>query len=243
MKGLGPALLIAGLAAACTMTAQPTAAPPAPEASAPVPPPPLSPTPPSTAEPTAPAPTATVFAPFNVATWADNVLLRSNPGYLFTRLAIMNDGTALTVLGRSQGGEWLLVKTPANQTGWVFAHLVEAQGHDLSQAPVVDPADALVVRGHVTDANGSPVSGVQFALVQGSGSNVPRTDAMTDESGIFHAFMPPDTSGTWWVSYTAISCESNIMDASCNWAGSPFPEGVYVELPQGANSTLEFGWK
>jgi hypothetical protein len=191
----------------------------------------------------APTSTAEVFVPFTVRTWADNVLLRANPGYLFRQLTVLNKGASLQVLGRSQGGEWLLVQTADNRSGWVFAQLVELEGRDLDPVPTVVPSDTLVVRGRVTHENGFPVSGIQFALVQGTGSNAPRTDAMTDESGIFHAFMPRDSSGTWWVSYTAISCKSNIMDADCNWVGKPLPEGVYLELPQGASSMLEFAWK
>ena len=181
--------------------------------------------------------------PFTVTTWADNVLLRTNPGYLFRQLTALKKGTSLQVIGRSQGGEWLLVQTADNRSGWVFTQLVELQGRDLDAVPAVAPPDTLVVSGRVTDANGLPVSGIQFALVQGTGPNAPRTDAITDESGVFHAFMPRDSSGTWWVSYTAISCESNIMDADCNWVGKPSPEGVYINLPQGATSILEFAWK
>ena len=193
-----------------------------------------------------PASTATSepFIPFSVTTWADNVLLRSNPGHLFDKLAILPKGTSLRVTGRAMGGEWLMVQTGDNRSGWVSTRYVEAGAHDPERAPEVRPADALLVRGRVSDANGLPVSGIQYAIVQGSGSNAPRTDAMTDASGVFYAFMPASTKGTWWVSYTAISCESNIMSPDCStWNGTSNPKGVYIDLPQADGSILEFAWK
>ena len=193
--------------------------------------------------PTAIPASPTAFVPFNVKTWADNVLLRSNPGYLFPKLARLDDGTVLRVLGRSRGGEWLLVQTPDNQVGWVFTQLVETETEDPRLAPEMSPPDTQLVTGQVRDTNGNPVSGIQFAIVQGTDPNMLRTDAMTDETGIFYAFMPTDASGTWWVSYTAISCKSNIMDADCNWVGKPSPEGMYVELPRSTAEPLEFEWQ
>jgi hypothetical protein len=178
-----------------------------------------------------------------VTTWADNVLLRSNPGYLFPQITALKQGTALTVIGRSPGGEWLLVQASDARSGWVFAQLVEAQGGVLTTVPFVQPADVLVVRGRVSDVHGAPVSGIQFTITQGSGSNVPRTDALTDETGMFYAFMPQTASGRWWVAYTAIACTSNIMDANCNWVGLPSPEGVFIEIPQSSETVLEFGWR
>lgn len=238
--------LFAAVSAGCSIGIQmpPTATPPAVEALG-ASPSAMLPTAQSTASLVTPAPAATAepFVPFTVTTWADNVVLRANPGYLFEKLAIMEKGTALKVLARSQGGEWLMVQTPDSRIGWVFAQLVEASGSSVNNAPVLVPSDTIVVRGRVSAQDGSPISGIQFALVQGSGPNPPRTDAMTDQSGLFYAFMPADVRGTWWVSYTAISCKSNIMDADCNWTGKPAPEGVYIDLPQGSNTILEFGWK
>ena len=52
------------------------------------------------------------------------------------------------------------------------------------------------------DETGLPISGVQFAITQGSGQNEQRNDAMTDAAGEFIAFMPLSVSVTWDVSYT-----------------------------------------
>jgi hypothetical protein len=189
-------------------------------------------------------PTSAPFVPFTVTTWADNVVLRADPGHLSKELGILPDNTAVTVLGRTPGGEWLMVKTADSRLGWVFDQLVESTGPETSSAPLVNPTGVIVLRGRLTDIGGGAVTGIQFAVVQAGVSEEVRTDAMTDADGVFYAFLPPDAQGSWWVSYTAISCESNMMDATCsNWSGEPDPKGMYVQLPGGAHSALQFTWK
>jgi hypothetical protein len=198
-------------------------------------PPPLPPT-------SAPTP----FVPFTVRTWADNVLLRSNPGYLFPQITALKDNTPLTVQGQSPGGEWWLVQTADHRSGWVFKQLTETSQKPAPSAPIIQPASVQVVTGKVVDLAGVPISGVQFSIVQGAGNSAPRTDAMTDESGIFYAFMPADAHGTWTVGYTAIACTSNTMDASCTCighCGAPDPRTVDITLPLTVAEPLQFTWK
>lgn len=193
-----------------------------------------------------PASTATPapFVPFTVTTWADNVVLRNNPGHLSGELGLLADNTPLTTLSRTPGSEWLMVKTADGKVGWVFAKLVESSGPEFASAPLVTPKGVLTVRGRLTDVNGIPVNGVQFAVVKAGLENGPRTDATTDADGMFYAFLPADSSGSWWASYVAISCESSVMDATCsNWTGEPDPKGMYVQLPGGSYSPMQFTWK
>jgi len=187
------------------------------------------------------------FSPFVVSTWAANVLLRSNPGYLFAQIGVLAQGTALTVLGRSPGGEWLLVTTGEGRVGWVFGQLVDVGGGNVAVVPVVQPPAVQEVVGTVEDQAGMPISGIQFSLLHGTGSGAPRNDAMTDETGTFHAFMPPTAQGTWDLSFTAVSCKSNTMDANCNCVGGacgrPDPERMSLVLPQEQGAVLAFVWK
>lgn len=194
------------------------------------------------------APAATLtpppFVPFTVTTWADNVVLHDNPGHLAAKLGILGDNTPLTLLGRTPGGEWLMVKTADNRLGWVFDQLVESNGPDTNTAPLVTPTGVVVLRGILTDTAGNPVNGVQFAVLQAGASTEIRTDAMTDADGTFYAFLPADSKGSWWVEYVGISCESNVMDATCsNWTGTSEPKGMYVQLPGGAFSPVKFEWR
>jgi hypothetical protein len=198
---------------------------------------------------TAVLPTATpaTYRPVTVTTWADNVLLRSNPGYLFPQLAVLRKGSVLLAFARSPGSEWLFARTASNTAGWVFVQLVDAGGSDIHELPAVVPADAQEVRGTVTDLAGVPISGIQFSLVQGAGNNAPRNDALTDATGQFYAFMPQDATGTWTVGYTAVACTSNTMDANCNCigdhCGKPDPLITNITLPRPEEDALTFTWR
>ena len=189
-------------------------------------------------------PSPTPYAPFHATAMVDNLNLRSNPGYLFPALLMMQKDTSLLVLGQSPGGEWIFVQMPSNEKGWVFAKLLVSD-HPLDLIPFIQPENVQLVKGHVVDANNQPVTGVQFAITQGEGTNAPRNDAMTDANGDFYAFMPLTASGEWVVSYVAIACTSNLMDANCNWKSGvvtqPDPVGISITLP--LTSTLVFPWK
>ncbi len=191
-----------------------------------------------------PSATATVFVPFTVNPFVDNVNVRTNPGYLFPVRVMVQKTTALSVLGRSPGNEWIYVQTPDQIYGWVYAKLFENEPR-LLEAPQVEPGDVQIVQGTLHDGNGNPISGVQFALVQGAGNQAPRNDAMTDENGVFRAFMPLNSSGTWNVSYVAIACTSNVMDNNCNtrsdMLGTVNPQSQIINLP--TNEVLAFIWK
>lgn len=195
---------------------------------------------------TKPAPVQT-SEPFHVTTWADNVALRQGPGYLFLRIGLLPKGTTLTVLGKSRGDEWALAQTRDGRVGWIFIQLVEADAGKWSTLPYSEPLGAQLITGLVKDAAGVPISGIQFALTQGSGSLAPRTDAMTDTMGTFYAYLPANAGGQWYLSYTAIACTSNLMDAKCapkdGVGGRPYPEGQYISLPLTASGSFQFTWK
>lgn len=193
--------------------------------------------------PTIPATAPMPFVPFTLGTSVNNVVLRRDPGYLFARIALLPEGTSLTVLGRSRGGEWVLVQTPDNRSGWVFAQLLEKEGQDWASVPFIEPSTVQVLTGTVIDDAGVPISGIQFSFTQGSAPDARRNDAITDQTGTFYAFMPPDATGSWNVSYTAVSCTSNIMDANCNWKGKPYPETEVISLPLAPGTVLRFAWR
>jgi len=189
-------------------------------------------------------PTATNFAPFTISPFANNVKLRTNPGYLFPARMLVHQDTILIVHGRSQGNDWIYVETPEKVYGWVYSKLFNEEPR-LLQAPLVEPGDVQIIRGKLFDPSGRPISGVQFAITQGSGDNPLRNDAITDENGEFIAFMPLESSGTWTIAYVAIGCNSNTMDSSCNCmngiCGKADPESIQINLP--TNDTLQFTWK
>ncbi len=184
------------------------------------------------------------YVPFFVTNTVENLVLRANPGYLFEAKTTLAPDTRLLVLGRAPGNEWIFVQTPFERTGWVFAQLLDPNSN-YNLAPLIQPADMQVARGQVLDQAGNPISGIQFAFVQGTSGSPPRNDAITDTHGVFYAFMPLTASGTWTVSFTAVACTSNTMDPNCQCisgkCGKPDPEVTSISLP--SDTFLKFTWK
>ena len=189
---------------------------------------------------TPPSETAEPFGTVYVYTSVENVNLRTNPGMLFTVSRVLSQGTRLQLLGRAPGNEWLSVQNDEGVVGWVNMNVVKG-GYGGPPPPVIVPTDVLVVAGSVLTELGTPVSGIGFAVVQGSR----RTDAMTNADGQFYAYLPANMSGVWTVEYVSIACTSNTMDSSCNCVGdrcgAADPASVQVQLPQ--VEPLRFIWK
>ncbi len=193
------------------------------------------PSPTLVASSTPPSPTT-----FTARTSAQNVSLRVGPGSLFKVSRVMAQGLPLQVLGRSQGGEWLYVLNEEGINGWVSVLFVDF-AFDGPLPPFVEPENALLVTGTVHTELGTPVSGIGFAIEQGSN----RADTQTDDTGRFYAYLPAHLSGAWTVSYVSIACTSNTMDSNCNCisgtCASADPPRVTVNLP--SSSDLNFVWK
>jgi hypothetical protein len=190
------------------------------------------------------APTAGVFSPFEVKAGTNNLNVRTGPGKLFPALMMVNQGDFLKVFGISPGGEWLDVETASGARGWVFLTLIEMEA-DFSSVPQVEPGNVVKITGQVLDGQGVPIKGVQFAFVQGSG----RTDAQTDDTGWYYAFLPSGSRGSWDVSYVAIACDSNVwVDTACSsykpgYIGTTDPNVLTITLPLVPEGPLNFTWK
>lgn len=186
------------------------------------------------------SPTPQPFGEVYVYTTVQNVNLRTNPGLLFTVSRVLPQNTRLRLLGQAPGSEWLNVTNDEGISGWVNSNVVLV-AYDGPPAPVVEPSSVILVTGMITTELGTPVSGIGFAVTQGAR----RTDAKTDDTGHFYAYLPSNMSGVWTVGYVSIACTSNTMDENCNcksgYCGSSYPESVFVELPQ--NEPLAFIWK
>lgn len=188
----------------------------------------------------------TPFVPFTASVWADNVNVRTNPGYLFPALRLLAKGTTLTVLGKAPGGEWMYARTPDGKSGWVFTQLIQSDV-DLQAVPVIEPQDVQLIKGRVVDSMGIPIQGVGFAVVQGTGDRPPTNTVSTDANGEFYSFMPLTARDQWTVTYNAIACKSNVWtDDSCSYYKAAYrglvdPQSATVSLPQ--TEVLVFTWK
>lgn len=190
--------------------------------------------------------TAPVFVPFTIRNTVENTVVRAGPGPLFTAKTALAQNTDLTVMAVAPGREWVFVVTPFDSTGWIFAGLLEPSAQ-LATAPVVQPAGLQVVKGQVLDADGAPVNGIQFAVIEGTGGtgSPPRIDAVTDPEGVFYAFLPLTAAGTWTVSLTGVVCTSSEMGPNCECpsegCGTSDPATTTVTLP--TEEVLHFTWK
>jgi hypothetical protein len=202
--------------------------------------------PPTPAPSLTPAGSPTPFISFEVNPAVAGLKLRVGPGYLFDALRLLDLDTALTVEGKSPGGDWIKVKTAAGTQGWVFAELVKSDV-DLQAIPVVEPQGIVVIKGRVVDVLGTPIQGVGFELKPQGAEASESTVAYSDVSGEFFAFLPADSSGAWTVTQTTVACKSNVWaDEGCStykpgYIGTVEPNEQSVTLPQ--VGMLEFSWK
>ena len=208
---------------ASTLTAQPIASTPIPTLTS------------------APAATMTLTPPIAAGpiytfTSSQNVNLRTQPGVLFPVSRVLAQGSRLQVLGYAPGREWVNVLTNEGLSGWVDLDFVQTIPQGTFQT--IDPDDVQLISGRVADADGKPVNGIGFAV----GSK--RTDALTDETGYFYAYLPKSLSGVWQVSYISIgswsvaytpACSKNVADC-----GTAVPGFINVNLP--VSEVLNFQW-
>ncbi len=190
-----------------------------------------------------PAPAATATPEANKTyftnTSSENVNLRINPGLLFPVSRVMPQGKELYVLGIDPGGDWIYIFDKAEGiNGWV--DLTFVQEFPLDGLLVIPPQGVQEIKGNVTDASGNPVSGIVFSITQGSN----RAETSTDETGVFHAYLPTTLTGKWIVAFNAIEVTSNVMTTAClndHICGKTDPQSIELALP--ANEVLLFTWK
>lgn len=193
-----------------------------------------------------PEPSATPFTPFTASVWADNVNVRTNPGYLFPSLKLLAKGTKFIVLGKAPGGEWIYSQLQDGKIGWIFFQLIES-GVDLQQLPIIEPVEVQLIKGTVRDSTGIPIQGIGFTVLQEIGGKSISNTVLTDFNGEFYSFMPLSSAGEWIVTFNAIACKSNVwVDNSCAEFKQPYkglvePQTAVATLPQPA--VMEFLWK
>jgi hypothetical protein len=199
---------------------------------------PPMPTPTETSVPTAtgtPAPIAPVLVTVNV----DSINLRKGPSRLYESVGTYDKGAPMTAFGQAPGGEWLLVKTEDDFTGWVAAEFMQAEAKT-STLPVFRIDQGYLVTGKVVGPDDAPIPGVVFAIHQGTESLGRRVDAVTDNLGIYYAFLPPGSGGTWIADLVGVACTSPIVDPDCKYSGKFSSVSSDVELPETAPFVITY---
>jgi hypothetical protein len=167
----------------------------------------------------------------------DVVNFRNGPGTVFNVLFKALKGTPLALLGKDQGSNWVLARSPEGNIGWIILTFITIQG-DISNLPTLPIDYAYTIKGRVVDSSGAPIEGLTIAIYQQAGDGERRTDSTTLANGEFSAFVPLTEIGTWNVSVVGISCTSRIVDASCKYSGHFDPVYTTLVLPQ--QNLIEF---
>ncbi len=95
-----------------------------------------SPTASSTVAPSVSAPTGTA-PPLGVHVVRQLIFMRSGPAINFRILDYLPEGTAVTVLGRTESGEWYNVQLADGRSGWVFSEMVQPPAdEDPNEIPI-----------------------------------------------------------------------------------------------------------
>lgn len=191
-----------------------------------------------------PTPFLGTFTPYYVSTTVENGNLRTEPGTTFPVSRVMAKGTRLQVNGHAPGDEWIYVRTDSFVYGWVLGWLLEGWPN-IGATPEIQPQNVQTITGTVVDLAGVPISGIGFAITQGSGPNAPRTDGMTDSRGRFYAYLPLSARGQWTVAFVSVARTSNTMDANGNcigYCGTADPVSLAITLPYNGGD-LRFTWK
>lgn len=68
----------------------------------------------------------------------ESINVRSGPGVFFDKVGVLLPGQQAAVLGRSAGGDWVMIDYPGgpNNIGWIYAPVVQISPGEL---PIVEP--------------------------------------------------------------------------------------------------------
>ncbi len=236
------------LLSACTLSGKPVE-PPTPTFAFPSPAATLQPTAtveiplPTAALPTlAPSPTAVptpqAVLPIEASVAFDNYILRAGPGRLFERVAVYEPGSQVWVLGRCMGLDWVMVETSDHRAGWMNTAGLEYLG-DFSSLPVYTYPGAVILRGHVRNADQSPAAGIGVAVLPAGSSDADmREDVTTGTDGTWYAYLPDNSRGEWQVQAVSYRCPTAAPEGECQSPGT-FPPAQVITLPDALNVSIE----
>ncbi len=195
---------------------------------------PVPPEPTPTEIPT-PSPTSTSvsYKPIELVILTDTLNLREGPSVLFKRIRQYVKDDIMFAYGKSEGGEWVLVRTTDDLTGWIATAFVTLNGK-VSDLPTFEALEAVQITGKVIGPDNEPIPGIVFAVRQGAEQLGIRTDVLTDENGVYHAFLPENATGTWRIEIVGVDCSSPIVDSTCSYAGEFTSTYGDITLPQTA---------
>ena len=186
-------------------------------------------------------PTATlpVYSQLKITVGVEVLNMREGPSSVFKIVQKLPKDTALWVLGRAKGDNWLLVRDEGNHVGWVSTEFVQPNS-PLSRIPFFDIPGAIIIQGKIVDKQQQPIVGINLAVTQGMRTNQVRIDVYSDSEGKFYAYLPETASGPWTVEIVGILCTSSIMDANCKYSGHFATNAFTIMVPDDVAIPLVF---
>lgn len=212
----------------------------------------LSPTPRPTNTPAAsPTPfqtlTPTPSPPISGEISAAYLNLRTGPSTFFDIIQTFVEGTQVTALRRTADSKWVQVEIefeddPAME-GWMSVLFLELQG-DIAGLPVETFGPERTITGRVEDTEGSPIPGINVAVILSNDEFDLRDDAISDENGVFTVYLPEDLFGTFDVQIVSWNCESPIANANCQLSGYiQVEDRAFVTVPVEQGEELVFTYE
>ncbi len=152
--------------------------------------------------------------------------LRSGPGTLHTLLAPYAMGSELIVSYTAPGRTWGKVATADGKEGWMLLSLMkfDASTDALPIFPGL-PSDSIHIYGWVEGGSRQPIDKAYVTIWQKE-ENTTRPQGITDSNGMFHIYLPADSTGTWTIRVDNVDCGSSVMDKECK------KQAEFVQLTQ-----------
>ena len=163
--------------------------------------------------------TPSYFSPAYVL--SANLNMRTGPSTLFNILGSYQQGDEVLITGRILEGDWLMVEADRNDgtgrkiSGWMSAsHLDIKSG--FNELTIIPFPEEQIIRGMVTDTNGSPINGARVATIyEPAGEDRIQADNRTGLDGQFVVYVPEDINGPLDIQIVHVACDSVIMEDDC----------------------------
>ncbi|MBI9045873.1 MAG: SH3 domain-containing protein [Anaerolineaceae bacterium] len=167
---------------------------------------------------------------------APRLNLREGPSNLHAIITQIPDGGVVSVVGRDQGGEWVLVNiTSEDQTGWMAADFLSFF-NDVNNLPIAPIQRSWMFNGKIMDTDENPVDLIEVFAIQNIDGNTVEMNATSNAAGEFYFYVPfdfnaEDASHSWTIEIQDISCDAAILNSNCD-----FQKYVLDKMSQVASS-------
>jgi len=191
--------------------------------------------------------TPTTSPPISGEISAAYLNLRTGPSTFFDIVQTFVEGTQVTALRRTADSKWVQVEIEFEDDptleGWMAILYLDLQS-DITGLPVENFSPDRTITGRVEDTEGNPIPGINVAVILSNDQFDLRDDAVSDQNGVFTAYLPEDLAGTFDVQIVSWNCESPIADANCQLSGYiQVEDRAFVTVPEEEREELVFTYE